>query len=43
MYKCMRCGSNVEELPKGLIRCPNCAARVLFKARDPGTKAIKAR
>ena len=43
MYKCMRCKKEFDELPKGLIRCPNCAYRILTKVRPSITKKIKAR
>ncbi|RLG71105.1 MAG: DNA-directed RNA polymerase subunit P [Candidatus Iainarchaeum archaeon] len=43
MYKCMRCKTTVESLPRGNIRCPNCAYRIFFKVRQPVVKKIKAR
>jgi len=43
MYKCVKCGKEFDELPKGLVRCPNCAYRVLVKTRSPVTKKLKAR
>jgi len=43
MYKCVRCGKEFDELPKGLIRCPNCAYRILTKKRPPVTRTVQAR
>lgn len=43
MYRCAKCGEEFASLPKGVIRCPRCAYKVLFKVRDPVTKQIKAR
>ena len=42
MYICGKCGKTFDELPKGIIRCPSCAYKVLYRARDPITKKIKA-
>lgn len=43
-YKCFKCGDVFDEIPKGgVIRCPACASKVLFKARDPVTRNVKAR
>ena len=43
MYKCLKCQKEFDDLPKGLIRCPNCAYRILAKVRPPVAKEIKAR
>lgn len=43
MYKCIKCEATVEELPKGIIRCPNCAGKILSKLRPAVTREIKAR
>ena len=43
MYKCGKCGETFPELPKGVIRCPVCAHKVLFRVREPLTKELKAR
>ncbi|MFH1255710.1 MAG: DNA-directed RNA polymerase subunit P [Candidatus Diapherotrites archaeon] len=43
MYKCVKCGEEFNELPKGLVRCPNCAYKIVVKTRDPIAKDIKAR
>lgn len=43
MFKCGRCGEKFEALPKGVLRCPVCAYKVIFKLRDPITKKIQAR
>ena len=42
-YKCGKCGEMVKELPPGIIRCPACANKILYKTRDPIAKDIKAR
>lgn len=42
MYKCGKCGQTVKELPKGMVRCPACAYRILYKIRPPVTKKAKA-
>lgn len=44
VYKCGKCGTEVDSLPEGIIRCPNCANKVFYKQRS-GAKAknIKAR
>ncbi|MDO8428776.1 MAG: DNA-directed RNA polymerase subunit P [Candidatus Diapherotrites archaeon] len=41
MYKCIKCTSELKELPKGMIRCPNCAGKILIKQRSPITKEIQ--
>lgn len=43
MYKCARCGEKFEGLPKGVLRCPVCAHKVINLVRDPITKMVKAR
>lgn len=43
MYKCGKCGEKFERLPQGVIRCPRCADKILFKLREPITKEVKAR
>ncbi|MFH1586967.1 MAG: DNA-directed RNA polymerase subunit P [Candidatus Diapherotrites archaeon] len=43
-YRCAKCGAVFDDTPKGgLIRCPACASKVLFKARDTVTREVKAR
>jgi DNA-directed RNA polymerase subunit RPC12/RpoP len=42
-YKCAKCGEVSDGFPQGVIRCPNCAYKVLFKERMPVTKTIIAR
>ena len=42
-YKCSNCGELVSELTEGLIRCPKCASKVLYKVRDPIAKDVIAR
>jgi len=43
MYRCGKCGEVFESLAVGVIRCPQCAYKVLYKGRDPISKEIKAR
>lgn len=43
MYKCINCGEKIETLPKGTIRCPVCAFKIISKEREPITKKLKAR
>ncbi|MEK6973261.1 MAG: DNA-directed RNA polymerase subunit P [archaeon] len=43
MYKCMSCGKLLDEIPKPMIRCPNCAGKVLLKQRAPIAKNLVAR
>ena len=43
MYKCGNCGESFVQLPEGVIRCPKCAFKVLYKVRDPIAKELKAR
>ncbi len=43
-YRCAKCGGRIETLPEGgLIRCPSCANKILYKLRDSVAKDIKAR
>lgn len=42
-FKCGKCGKVVEDLPDGLVRCPACANKVLYKLRQPIAKEVKAR
>ncbi|MBN2067723.1 MAG: DNA-directed RNA polymerase subunit P [Candidatus Diapherotrites archaeon] len=42
-YKCGKCGEIIKELPEGVIRCPVCAYKVLYKVRDPIAKDVQAR
>ena len=42
MYKCLKCGETFSDLPKGLVRCPSCAYKVIEKLRDPLTSVVKA-
>ena len=43
MYKCGKCHETFKDLPEGLIRCPHCAYKILYKTRPKVTKNIKAR
>ena len=42
-YKCAKCGEKINSLPPGIIRCPSCANKILYKMRDNVTKELKAR
>lgn len=42
-YRCAKCGERVESLPEGLIRCPSCANKILYRLRSDVAKDIKAR
>ncbi len=41
MYKCVKCGGVIEDLPR-IIRCPNCASKVFSKQRPPITTNVEA-
>ncbi|MDD5148404.1 MAG: DNA-directed RNA polymerase subunit P [Candidatus ainarchaeum sp.] len=43
MYRCGKCGETFNKLPEGLVRCPACAYKVLYKVRPAVAKTIKAR
>ena len=43
MYKCAKCGEKFDKLPEGMIRCPSCAFKIIYKQRGPITKSIQAR
>lgn len=42
-YKCAKCGEKITNLPPGIIRCPSCAHKVLYKMRDNVAKEVKAK
>lgn len=41
-YKCGKCGVELDALPTGLLRCPQCAHKVFYKMRAPVTKEVAA-
>lgn len=41
-YKCAKCGTEVTNVSEGLVRCPSCGHRVLYKTREPISKTVKA-
>ncbi|MFH1239679.1 MAG: DNA-directed RNA polymerase subunit P [Candidatus Diapherotrites archaeon] len=43
MYRCSNCGEKCDTLSEGIIRCPKCASKVLYKIRDPIVKDVIAR
>lgn len=42
MYKCGKCGEEVQFFIGSLIRCPNCAYKVFYKTRQPVARKVKA-
>lgn len=42
-YVCGKCGKIIDSLPEGVIRCPDCAYKITYKARESVAKDIKAR
>ena len=43
MYKCGKCGEKFNKLPDGMVRCPVCAHKVLYKSRVQVAKHVPAR
>ena len=43
VYKCAKCGEGFDRLPEGMIRCPRCAFKIIYKQRGPISKNILAR
>lgn len=42
MYRCQKCGNEFENVSEGIIRCPSCAHKVLYRKRDPIGKIVSA-
>jgi DNA-directed RNA polymerase subunit RPC12/RpoP len=42
-YKCGKCGYVVDSLSEGLVRCPSCAYKILYKTRQPIAKNVIAK
>lgn len=42
-YRCAKCGEVINALPEGILRCPVCAYKIMYKVREPIAKNIKAR
>jgi len=42
-FKCAKCGEKLPALPEGIIRCPSCANKIIYKVRDNVAKDVKAR
>jgi len=40
-YKCAKCSTEVTMVSEGLVRCPSCGHRVLYKTREPISKVVK--
>ncbi len=41
-YRCAKCGTEVTNVAEGLVRCPSCGYRILYKTREPISKTVKA-
>jgi DNA-directed RNA polymerase subunit RPC12/RpoP len=41
-YICGKCRTEVTTMFEGMVRCPSCGHRILYKTRDPILKEIKA-
>jgi DNA-directed RNA polymerase subunit RPC12/RpoP len=41
-FKCAKCGEKINSLPEGIIRCPSCANKILYKVRENVAKNLKA-
>ncbi len=39
-YKCAKCGEKITNLQPGIIRCPSCAHKILYKMRDNVAKEV---
>ena len=42
-YKCAKCGEVLAVMPEGIIRCPACANKILYRVRENVAKDVKAR
>jgi len=40
-YKCAKCGTELNNITEGLIRCPSCGYRIIYKTREPTSKKVK--
>jgi len=40
-YRCAKCGIAVVSIEEGMVRCPSCGHRILYKTRDPIAKTLK--
>jgi len=40
-YRCAKCGIEVTSIEEGMVRCPSCGHRILYKTRDPIAKTLK--
>jgi len=40
-YRCAKCRTEVQSVPEGLVRCPSCGHRIMYKLRDPLSKEVK--
>ncbi len=41
-YRCGKCGTTVKSVEEGMVRCPSCGYRIIYKTREPVAKTIKA-
>ena len=40
MYVCPKCKKKIEHVETKSVRCPYCANRVLYKAREPVAREV---
>ena len=40
MYTCVSCGFHIDKMDPNYVRCPQCASRIVFKARPPVAKEV---
>ena len=40
-YKCGKCGTEVNSIEDGMIRCPSCGFRIIYKTREPVAKTVQ--
>jgi DNA-directed RNA polymerase subunit RPC12/RpoP len=40
-YVCGNCSTEINSVEDGLLRCPKCGFRIVYKKRDPVAKTIK--
>ncbi len=40
-YKCGKCGTKVTTIEEGMVRCPSCGYRIIYKTRESLAKTIK--
>ena len=40
-YACGKCGTEVASVAEGMVRCPSCGYRILYKKRESVAKTVK--